>query len=103
MAGGNRGTAGLGGGRGNLPPRPEPQTEPQSRRQKTARTPLGNTRGRAHAPSRSLLRRLHDYDREMAIQKAAVRMPVSRSIRRRDYLRTPTMLPPMAQSRKPNS
>ena len=44
-----------------------------------------------------------DYDRVIPIQKAAVRMPVRSSIRRRRCLRTATIITPMAQSRKPSS
>src|SRR5271155_2340044 len=46
---------------------------------------------------------VRNYERVMPIQKAAVRMPVRSSIRRRRCFRTATMTTPMAQSRKPNS
>src|SRR5580658_8202186 len=96
---------GLGGGSGNLPQRhrtTEPQSATKATRQRTAE-PHSQTLGRALARGRLLSRKLHDYDSVMPIQKAAVRMPVSSSIKRRRFLRTATMITPMAQSRKPSS
>ena len=52
---------------------------------------------------RPLVRNIHVYDRVMPIQKAAVRMPVRSSIRRRRFLRTATIITPLAQIRKPSS
>ena len=52
---------------------------------------------------RPLVRNIHVYDRVTPIQKAAVKMPVRSSIRRRRFLRTATIITPLAQIRKPSS
>ena len=69
----------------------------------------GKTEGLEHGLRRApryrrlRLRNFPAYDRVMPIQKAAVRMPVRSSMRRRRFLRTATIITPMAQSRKPSS
>src|SRR5271155_2498278 len=93
--GGGRGDEGREGGEGENPP--HNYRERRGRRNTNART----TRALCHPKPRS--RNMRFYDRVMPIQKAAVRMPVRSSIRRRRFLRTATIITPMAQSRKPSS